>query len=65
MGESRWQRVARFRLGNEMRGGRYWEADEKRMCRVCGWGEDSWEHVWDVCMGWGEGVAGDGGGGVG
>ena len=35
-GESRWQRVARFRLGNEMRGGRYWEKEEKRECRICG-----------------------------
>lgn len=25
MGESKWKRVARFRLGNEMRGSRYWE----------------------------------------
>lgn len=25
MGESRWKRVARFRLGNEMRERRYWE----------------------------------------
>ena len=52
-GESRWQRVAKFRLGNGMRGGRYWEEGEKRRCRVCGWGEESWEHVWEVCMGWG------------
>lgn len=28
MGESRWKRVARFRLGNEMREGRYWEEEE-------------------------------------
>ena len=44
-GESRWQRVARFRLGNEMREGRYWEAEKKRVCRVCGWEEESSEHV--------------------
>lgn len=35
-GESRWQSVARFRLGNEMRGERYWEDERKRVCRVCG-----------------------------
>ena len=52
-GESRWQMVAKFRLGNGMRGGRYWEEGEKRRCRVFGWGEESWEHVWEVCMGWG------------
>ena len=28
-GESRWIRVATFRLGNEMRGGRYWEEEEE------------------------------------
>lgn len=50
-GDSRWQRVARFRLGNGMRGGRYWDEEEKRRCRVCGWGEESWEHVWEVCTG--------------
>lgn len=28
MGESRWKRVARFRLVNKMREGRYWEEEE-------------------------------------
>ena len=27
--ESRWQRVAKFRFGNGMRGGRYWEEGKK------------------------------------
>lgn len=31
MGESRWKRVARFRLGNEMREGRYWEEEMQAM----------------------------------
>ena len=49
-GESRWRRVVRFRLGCEMRGGRYWEEEEeKRKCRVCGWREETWEHVWMEC----------------
>ena len=52
-GEDRWRRIARFRLGNEMRGGRYWEEEEKRSCRVCGQGEETWGHVWEVCTGWG------------
>jgi len=43
--EERWQRVARFRLGDGMRGGKYWEGEEERKCRVCGWGEETWEHV--------------------
>lgn len=31
--ESRWRRIARFRLGNKMLGSRYWEKDEKIRCR--------------------------------
>ncbi|KYN22000.1 hypothetical protein ALC57_05612 [Trachymyrmex cornetzi] len=38
-GEGRWRRVARFRLGNEVRDGRYWEGEEERKCRFCGNGE--------------------------
>ncbi|EZA50916.1 hypothetical protein X777_10743, partial [Ooceraea biroi] len=48
-GESRWRRVARFRLGNEMRGGRYWEIDEERKCRLCGMELETWEHIWERC----------------
>lgn len=43
-GESRWQRVARYRLGNEMGKGRYWEEEDRRKCRVCGWGKETWEY---------------------
>lgn len=35
-GKSRWSRMARFRLGNEMREGWYWKEEEKRRCRLCG-----------------------------
>lgn len=31
--ERRWRRVARFRLGNEIREKRYWEEEEGRLCR--------------------------------
>lgn len=34
-----------------MRQGRYWEEEEKRRCRLCGWKEKTWEHVVEVCMG--------------
>jgi len=57
-GESRWKRVARFRLGSEMREGRYWEGEERRKCRLCGYEEESWEHVWERCRKWGEGGGG-------
>ena len=50
-GESRYGRLARFRLGNEMRGGRYWEEEEERRCRLCGGEEETWEHVLERCTG--------------
>lgn len=50
-GESRWQREKRFRLRGEMRGAKYWEREEKRRCRVCGYEEETWEHVWERCSG--------------
>ncbi|KYN10179.1 hypothetical protein ALC57_17696, partial [Trachymyrmex cornetzi] len=56
-GKGRWRRVARFRLGNEVRDGRYWEGEEERKCRFCGNGE-TWEHVWEECRRWTKG--GDG-----
>lgn len=31
--KSRWQRVARYKLESEVKGGRYWE--EERLCRLC------------------------------
>lgn len=44
-GERRWQRIAKYRLGNGMRGERYWDEEEKRRCRVCKSNEETWEHV--------------------
>ncbi|EFN75876.1 hypothetical protein EAI_03061 [Harpegnathos saltator] len=52
--EKRWRRIARFRLGCELRGGRYWEEEEKRRCRMCGRREETWKHIWEECTGWGE-----------
>lgn len=51
-GESRCIRVARFRLGNEMRASKYWEREEAVMCRLCGSGTETWEHVWEECREW-------------
>lgn len=39
--EERMIRVARFRLGSEMKEGRYWEKEERRKCRLCGWAEET------------------------
>lgn len=46
------ERVIRFRLGNEMRQGEYWEGVDKRTCRLCGSEEETWEHVWEGCRAW-------------
>ena len=35
-----------------MRGGRYWEEEEKRRCRVCEREGETRDHVWEECMGW-------------
>lgn len=49
--KEKWNRIARFRLGNKMRDGRYWLKGEENMYRVCeGEGED-WNHVLERCMG--------------
>ncbi|XP_043263555.1 LOW QUALITY PROTEIN: uncharacterized protein LOC122403853 [Colletes gigas] len=50
-GEVRYGRLARYRMGNEMRGGEYWGDEEERRCRVCGGEEETWEHVLERCTG--------------
>ncbi|CAD6235336.1 GSCOCG00012413001-RA-CDS, partial [Cotesia congregata] len=52
-GKERWRRIARFRLGDYLKGYRYWEEKESRICNVCGVELETWEHVWEVCSGWG------------
>jgi len=59
--EERWQRVARFRLGDGIRGSRYWEGKEERKCRVCGGGNVEARVGGIYGLGSGEGMAGDGG----
>ncbi|XP_024868138.1 golgin subfamily A member 6-like protein 6 [Temnothorax curvispinosus] len=50
--EERWSRVARFRLGNEIREGLHWEKKENRRCRICEREEETWEHIWEECTRW-------------
>ena len=52
--ERRWQLIAGFRLGSKMKGGRYWEQEERRRCRICGKGVESWEQIWEECTEWGK-----------
>lgn len=33
--EKQTSRIARYGVGNEMRGGRHWEEEEGRRCRIC------------------------------
>lgn len=47
--EESWRRVARFRLGKEMKEGRYWKKEEEWKCRLCGWETEGWEHVLERC----------------
>lgn len=48
----------RFRLGNEMRKGRYWKEQSRREYRLCGKCLKTWEHVWEECRRWREGGEG-------
>ncbi|KYN42715.1 hypothetical protein ALC56_02844, partial [Trachymyrmex septentrionalis] len=54
-GESRWQRIAGFRLGNEMKGGIGRREQNRIMCRLCGGQRETWEHVWEEYRSWKEG----------
>jgi len=40
---------ARFRLGTETRANKYWETEENRICRLCGKGEETLQHVFEIC----------------
>ncbi|CAD6229121.1 GSCOCG00012087001-RA-CDS [Cotesia congregata] len=51
--EDRWKKVAKFRLGDGLKGGWYWENRKNRRCEICGCEEESWEHVWEGCTGFG------------
>jgi len=51
--EKRWMRMAKFRLGEGVREGRYWEREENRRCRMCEREEETWKHVWEECGRWG------------
>jgi len=51
--EKRWMRLAKFRLGEGVREGRYWEREENRRCRMCEREEETWKHVWEECGRWG------------
>lgn len=43
------RRLTRYRLGNEIKEGRYWITEEERKCRLYQEEEETWEHIWQVC----------------
>lgn len=43
-------------MGNEIRKGIYWEEEEKRTCMLCERKGETWEHIWEECREWAEGV---------
>lgn len=44
-GESRWQKIAKFRLGNGIKGNWYWKSEEERKCRICENERETWKHI--------------------
>lgn len=56
--ESRWRRITRFRLENEMRKSRHWEEEEKKRYRLCRESEKTWRHVWKKYREWKSGEGG-------
>lgn len=53
--ERRWQRIARFRFGNEMMERRYWEEENRKMCQLCRGQRETWDHK---CKSWRERIVG-------
>ena len=49
--ECKWARMLRFRMGECMNECRYWMNEEMKMCRVCGYESESWDHVLKRCIG--------------
>lgn len=41
--------MARFRCGNEERENKFWMDEEERMCRMCGEGRETIEHMLREC----------------
>lgn len=41
--------TARFKLGNEARGYRYWMKEEDRKYRLCAEGEETFEYIFEKC----------------
>lgn len=51
--EERWERIAKYRMGEGVREAMYWGKEKDRLGRVCGKEEETWKHVWEECGSWG------------
>lgn len=40
-------KVARYKLGNGMRGSRYWKSVKEKLCRMCQGGVETWDYMWE------------------
>ena len=49
--ECKWTRMIRFRMGEDMNECKYWMKEEMKLCRICGYERESWEHVLERCTG--------------
>ncbi|KAK0073073.1 hypothetical protein PV325_010311 [Microctonus aethiopoides] len=58
--KAEWGKSEELREG--MKESKYWAKEDERRCRVCGYEEETWEHVWERCRereregGWQENV---------
>ena len=43
--------MARFRMGNEYEGCKFWKKEDDRVCRVCGNSVELVRHVFEECEG--------------
>lgn len=48
--EKRWKRIIKVRVENEIKESWYWEGEEGRKCRIYEREEETWEHLWEVCV---------------
>ena len=49
--ECKWTRMISFRMGEGMNECKYWMNEEMKLCRICGYERESWEHVLERCTG--------------
>ncbi|XP_070529798.1 uncharacterized protein [Cardiocondyla obscurior] len=46
------ERIAKFRLGDDIKENLYWSDEENKKCRICKEEEETWKHTWTQCVNW-------------